>query len=515
MQTVSDAWKTEQRKIFVGESFVEIALNIGDPDAQADATASDNGHEVMSDTANLTTEIEKNPVKYATLEQNIWVLDGSFRVLPDSEPYGENGYVGNKLSSNSAGYTESYPTVTISFTKTFTNIVPGITIVWGEAYNEWAVEFDVNVYNGTSLVVSESVTDNSSITSVVSFDYSNYDKIEIVVKKWSLPYRRVRIKSVLLGISRTYDKSEIISYSHEMMVDALSATLPKAEISFTVSNIDGEYNPDNPEGFTKYLMVRQSITARYGYLLNGSIEWIKGGTFYMSEWETPQNGITASFKARDAIEYMQEVYSGTASGTLYDIADAAFRQSGMPELSDGSDRWVIDDSLKSITAATGADLSNRSCAEVVQLCANAGCCVFWQDRSGILHVEPLPGEETDYRIDRDNSYADSEMKLTKQLRAIDVNNGQYFLTVGAVGETQPLNNPLISDSRAETVATWAANYLMNRKTLSGQFRADPRLDALDRVTNENSFSESVVLVTDVKYTYNGAFRGSYTGRKGV
>lgn len=31
------------------------------------------------------------------------------------------------------------------------------------------------------------------------------------------------------------------------------------------------------------------------------------------------------------------------------------------------------------------------------------------------------------------------------------------------------------------------------------------------MTNENQFSESRVVVTEVKLTYNGAFRGSYEG----
>ena len=74
---------------------------------------------------------------------------------------------------------------------------------------------------------------------------------------------------------------------------------------------------------------------------------------------------------------------------------------------------------------------------------------------------------------------------------------------------------LFNGSGAELVAKWTADYLRNRKLLSGDFRADPRLDALDRIINENQFSQTVVLVTDVEFTYNGAFRGSYEGRADV
>ena len=43
MQTVSQAWKNAQEQTLVPVSYVEISLNIGDPDAQADASSSANG----------------------------------------------------------------------------------------------------------------------------------------------------------------------------------------------------------------------------------------------------------------------------------------------------------------------------------------------------------------------------------------------------------------------------------------------------------------------------------------
>lgn len=115
-------------------------------------------------------------------------------------------------------------------------------------------------------------------------------------------------------------------------------------------------------------------------------------------------------------------------------------------------------------------------------------------------------------IDRFNSFADSELKLSKPLKAVDINRGQYVLTAARTGETQPVTNPLITDDQAPAVAQWAAQFLSNRRNLSGQFRADPRLDPLDIITNVNQFSTSQAVVTEVRLTYNGAFRGSYAGR---
>ena len=78
-----------------------------------------------------------------------------------------------------------------------------------------------------------------------------------------------------------------------------------------------------------------------------------------------------------------------------------------------------------------------------------------------------------------------------------------------------VDNPLVSVDRAAAVAQWVADYLKNRRIYTGTWRADPRLDALDRAKIENQFSESGVLVTQIEYTYNGAWRGSYEGRGNV
>lgn len=516
MQEVSQAWKDAQEQTLVPESWVEVSLNVGDPDAQADASSTANDElENLSDASTLVERTEQDPELYAMLEFNSWGLDATREIVPDEAPYGENGYIGDVLSGDDGSFGDTVPTITIMFSEVFTTILPGITVAWGTAYDEWASSFRVTSYNGDTQVFQTTVSDNTAVESVVSGDITGYNKIVVEVLKWCLPHHRARIQGINIGIERVYSKAELMSYEHIMTVDPLSGDLPKMEITFEVSNLNGEYNPDNPQGVEKYIMERQQITARYGYKLNGAIEWIPAGVFYMSEWTTPQNGITATFKARDGIEYMNDLYTGPSTGTLLAIATAAFQQAGLPNLSDGSVPWQIDSSLGSIQAATGADLTQHSMAEVIQFCANAACCVFYQDRNGVFHVEPLATGETDYPINQFNSYANSELSLTKQLKGVDINNGVYSLSVSTVGDIQQISNPLISAAQAPTVAQWIASYLTQRKELSGDFRADPRLDPLDRVQNQNRFSESVVLVTEIDYTYNGAFRGSYAGRAGV
>lgn len=154
MQSVSQAWKDAQKQTLVPEGFLEVSLNVGDPEAQENATASDNGHVDFSNTPQLADETWKEAVRYATLETNLWALDGTFKIIPDGPPYGNNGYIGSALSRVDGTYSTP-PTITIQFSKVFSALIPGLTITWGTAYNEWAESFKVKVYNGATVVAQK------------------------------------------------------------------------------------------------------------------------------------------------------------------------------------------------------------------------------------------------------------------------------------------------------------------------------------------------------------------------
>lgn len=80
MQPVSQAWINNQRKTLVSESFVEISMKVGDPNAQANADITTNGQESIANPEDLLDHTAA-PVKYASLEPFIWVLDGTFQLV--------------------------------------------------------------------------------------------------------------------------------------------------------------------------------------------------------------------------------------------------------------------------------------------------------------------------------------------------------------------------------------------------------------------------------------------------
>ena len=529
MQTVSESWKNAHKQTLLNESYVEVSLDIADPDSIVDATATDNGAVYISDITEVVSEVDTPIVPYGTLEQNSWLLNGTRKSIPESD-YKDGGYVGDVLSNEECVFNTKIPVITISFSRVHTKLIPGITITWGTAYNEFAEQFIVTAYNGDTVVARKEILDNKAVTSIVAMDIINYDRITIHVLSWCLPNHRVRVDEIFVGWNKVYSKVDLLSYSHKQTVDPLSTSLPKMEIKFSIDNSDGSYNPYNLAGLAKYLTERQEVKARYGLKVNSdTIEWIKGGSFYLSEWYAKQNGISADFVARDLLEFMSEEYKDDVTEiterSLYDLAIQLLEKAGLPLNSDGTVKWVIDDSLKSIY--TTAPLPNDTIANCLQVIANMACCVIYPDRNGTLRIEPINNEPSDYEITAFNSYSKSEITLSKSIKQIVIKVYQYTigekgiessttdvsLTVGEVGETITVDNPLITNGeRAVVLAEWMSNYLKNRMTLRSSGRADVRLDALDIVSNENEYNTNNVRMTDVEFTFNGAFRGSGEGR---
>lgn len=529
MQTVSDNWKNIHKRPLLSESFVEVSLDIADPDALADASSQDNGAIYISNSTQLTDGVDDSPTPYCTLEQNLWCLDGNRKAIPESE-YGDNCYVSDALSDDTCIFSSKLPMITINFSKVFNKLIPGVTITWSKTYGEFADTFSVIAYNGDTKIAEKEVVGNRSVKSLILTEIIGYNRIVIVIKKWCLPNHRARVEEILVGLNKVYGRGELFNYSHKQTVDPISTSLPKVEIEFSIDNVGGEYNPYNTDGLAKYLMERQEIKSRYGLKMDdGSIEWIDGGTFYLSEWYAKQNGMTADFKARDLLEFMSATYYDTISQiterSLYNLALSVLQSADLPLNSDGTVKWVIDESLKSMYTSAPLPVDTR--ANCLQLIANAGECVIYQDRKGTLHIEPLKFDETDYKITKSNSYARSEITLSKPLKQVNVKVYSYSIgdkgfdsatnevvtNVGTMGETITIDNPLItSTARASSLGTWLATHLGHRMTLDSSWRADVSLDALDIVTNENDYNTNKVRMTEVEFKYNGAFRGSGKGK---
>ncbi len=593
MQSVSAGWKENQQQTLVNESFIEIQLGLTDPEAVESAVPIATDLAPFAHLDQVVSRGVRNITPYATLERNLWVLDGSKRILPTTN-FVDTSYVGNMLSNSDCTF-PSNPVVELTFPRVFNSYLPGLIIIWDMAHGDYAVDFKITLYKEGTKGSEKLVTGNDTVRTVVEMDINEYDRIVFEILKWSSPRRRARIARIHLGLSITYEKGDLFgTFTHSQEVDPLSAKMPKMSLKFSINNVDDSYNPYNQTGISKYLAERQEIQVRYGYRIGSGVEWIPGGTFYLSGWDAPQNGLYANFEARDILEFMNGIFMKGVyrpSGiSLKALAEEVLLDAGLPEREDELPPWKLHESLDDIYTVAPLPLVRHS--ECLQMIANAAGCAMYVDREGFLRIEPAPTSMTDYRVDNFNSYKRPEVALTKPLKQVDVSyysfvvdaevkeiykgelsvsgtetiqitysnpavqtvatveggtlvsatyytnaceleitasgvveitivgkelkTSEAIVTVSTgepVGETQSVKNKLITtQSRAIAVGNWVKEYLTNRRIVSFDWRADPRLDALDKIMVQNKFGISPLRVTEFTITYNGAFKGKGRGR---
>ena len=438
MQAVTEKWKQNQHEALTSEGFVEVTYTINDPNVTARAKGNQ-PHEIatMPDIWNppLIDETEHTVIPYATLEQDLWLLDGTKITVPSDGDHGYSGYISESLCDESGNF-EVTPSIRIDFYEKV-QILPGIIITWSTAFNDYPSCFEVTPYIGNTPYDTVVMDDNTEIVNTIVHEMTNFDRIDIKVRRWSSPHRRARVERIFLGLTKSYTKENLLSFADSRSIDPMSASLPKYEVSFEVDNRDGAFDPLNDEGLSKYMMERQEISTRYGFKVDGEVEWIRGGVYYLSNWSAPQNGISASFKARDLLGFLNNTYSKgrfprateVEGIDLHTLALEVLRDANLPQRktddADYSSPWELDEAKLSRFRTT-APLPICTFGECLQMIANAACCTIYFDRDGILHIKDLDDSVEELTIDDSNSYQRPEINLTKPIKQIDVS--VYSLT---------------------------------------------------------------------------------------
>ena len=80
--------------------------------------------------------------------------------------------------------------------------------------------------------------------------------------------------------------------------------------------------------------------------------------------------------------------------TLYDMAVSVLQDANLTPAPDGTDPWVIDESLQLIS--TTGILPIHTHANCLQMIAHAACCKLFTDDDNVIHIEPQETYAGDY-----------------------------------------------------------------------------------------------------------------------
>ena len=513
MVEVSDRWKEKFNETLVSESFVEITCGITEPGINKKATIVTSSAAPFSTFHNIALSDNASISRYSTGEPNLTVLDGSCSIVPSSPPYGTTGFLSAEIFDDS-----SHPVIRLELPIENKSSIPGVSICWSTAFNEYATDFSVSAYLGAKKLKTVTVNGNKSIRSDVEVELSGFDAVELEVLKWCLPDRRVRVEQVKIGRYLVFDKTKILSYSHSSARDPISGQLSQESISFSLDNSDRTWDSVNPQGIYKYIYERQPVTVRYGMDVDGKTEWVSGGMFFLSEWSVPANSIEASFQARDAFLYLSSTkYTGRKYGTLYEMCYDALELLEADEIT-----FDISDELKDYSTDITSDESTYHNSDILQLAANAAGMALYQTRDGVIKINRVYGADTSnpvLDIPVLNNYSWPEITFAQNMLNVvtTVGNATYAYPENPSGKgvSQTLSNVMLTKgilAKSRNALTESYGVLSNRRKASLTYRASPTIDALDMVKIHHQFNyDAVLLATNVKYTFNGCFKGTVEG----
>lgn len=362
--------------------FLKVKFNIVDPETNPDLSS--NSEEIFSDLDNIKEAIIPQSKNYATLEKNFWLLNDSQPIYGSEEL--EQTYVSSYMSDKNCLFSDK---ACITLTSSVYLTTLGLTMVFDSIDKNYAKKLKVKAYRDSTMIMDKDYTLSSYSDRLIFADNEElvrWNKIEIYFIESSLPYRRIRVNQLLFGIMETYTDENLISAESKEKTTMINSELPTHTFKFTIDNMNKLFNPDNPQGWYRYILQQQPISYEWGYQLDdGTIEWILGGKMLLTgSVEVGENQV--SFSTTSLINYLTKVYKkgvyNSSGRSLYDLAVDVLEDSNID--SSQYNLWI---GLKSIK--TDAPLPKLEARQLLQIIATTGNCILFTNRENVINIQPF------------------------------------------------------------------------------------------------------------------------------
>lgn len=349
--------------------------------------------------------------KYATLEEDFFLLDGSFQPFSDDFSKFEDG-IGwwSQSLSDANGDFASPPQLLIRVMGTEIHTGPGLTLTFAEDYPlqiklEWKTREGATIYTDTY--------QPDSLEYFCRANVENYGQVVLTVLK-AKPHRYVKLNRVDFGQRRAWDSGQsLVEAKIVEEVDPISSQLSINTLDFTLYGA-GEYNVMSPTGVMQYLQESQRVTV-VQVLDTG--ERIPMGSFYLSTWESSDNDI-GRFTAQspigllDSRSFLGDIYAQYPAGQLIaDIMDAA-----------GVEDYQVEEPLRLVPVSGWVPIC--TCREALQQVAFALGAIVEDNRSNTIRIHSLP-RKYGRMIRIDQQFEGSTIQLLEAVSGVEVTAHSY------------------------------------------------------------------------------------------
>ena len=270
------------------EGYIDIIMYTPDTNIQVSSVTSTDKLSICN--IDAITDLDKyNSGTVATLEENLWLLDGRF-IVYQGTPI--DGYVSESVSDENGEF-ETNPTMKVNLAHV--SNIENFSIMLNPAVpSAYPKSIIVHCYNASDTEVAtftekiewEDTSGSHILETLPSVNFeintNSISYLEIEFVKTRFRHRRIRVSTIMFGKTIYLDQDAVLNVDFDDKTSYVCDTLPSRTFSFDVNNYDGFYNIDNPENGYINLTRQTRIRFRNGYNVFG-YEYNQDGTVKMED----------------------------------------------------------------------------------------------------------------------------------------------------------------------------------------------------------------------------------------
>jgi hypothetical protein len=475
-----------------------------DPSAKKNGTVSASDSAPGTIAAETISENETISGKFAGLELNRWVLDGTINIPNDDFEGQQTGWWSGKASDENA---ELGSTLTFEFSAPVSTV--GWSLLFDDKMQQYPAQITITAYGSDNAVIATATKAITQVRQNISLPAANYTKLTIRFDKTFLPKTRARLRQIDFGLTETYENDSMANVQIVEEASVSCDAFPSRQISFTFDNADHRYNILNPDGIFAVIQEGQKLLARC--IING--ESVDVGKFFFTSVTATNSGVTAQLVGNDMAAALERATYESGS------AVACALQAAVASVLDGYDITVIYGGEAAERIVVPAIPRKTTRREAIRLLAQAAMCSVWFDRSGVLHIAPLPTDAVSGSITPDDLYNYDGVSISEAVDCVELHiksdyaNIDTTVTAGSGKNIKSVSNPCVAPANYQSVAAWLLTQYNRRKIYSVKNRCNPALETGDTIKISDAFGQNENAVqTGLSLTFDGSL---YAITKGV
>lgn len=403
------------------EGYIDIIMYAQDAKVNI-ANISSNSVNTYSNIETLKDIKSYTNTTIATLEENMWLLNGRFPNPTPGVRY--NGYISNEVSDEQGNFTTN-PKIDIELA-TISEIESFSLILNSAVPSGYPKQIKCTFYNGETILtdITQDLTTVDTLPNVI-FDVNqeNVTKVTVEFIGTRRGKRRIRLSNLMFGRVINLDQNQVISTDYTDKCSYVPDSIPSRIFSFTMNNYNQIYNIDNPENGYINLDRNTVVLIRNGYNIFGYDEenqrMDNPDKFQQIEWDDwkelrllniTTSDDTCTFECGSVLDMMEDTYTNETfinNRSVESITDTLMQFEGLP---DNTIIFSNDDDGKSYGAYTiNTVLPELPVRELIQLLAfSVGATLLIQDDGTIKFANLKLNDLNSFTNHHEFSYKDFE-----------------------------------------------------------------------------------------------------------